>query len=62
MPPKRKHPWQDHYSDQFGLNVTSRNAATKKVDSAVCLFCQAFGREVTWREATVRKRKMTKSY
>lgn len=49
MPPKKKqkrsHPWNDHYAVLYGLKVTSRDEKSGNVESAVCRFCQSFGRE-----------------
>ena len=62
MPTKHKHPWNDQYTDQYGLKVTSRNENSKKVDGDVCCFCQSFGRVVLLTEANLRRWKNTKAH
>ena len=37
--------FQEKHCNEYGLQITSRDAASSKVTSVVCLFCTAFGRE-----------------
>ncbi len=62
MTPKRKYPWRDQYSQTWGLKVTSRDLKTRKMDAAICCFCQTFGRETVPSESELRKRKKTKAF
>eukprot|EP00171_Calliarthron_tuberculosum_P002291 IDg2291t1 len=55
-PKKRNFPWQDKYSDVYGLRITNRDEQTSKVCSVVCRFCESFGREPEEEEASSRKR------
>ncbi|OAE21646.1 hypothetical protein AXG93_2619s1140 [Marchantia polymorpha subsp. ruderalis] len=59
MPRKRHYHWKQSYADEFGLKVASINEQSRRVDSAICRFCQTFGREV---DAVVRKRAKTKAF
>lgn len=45
MAPKRATPFRTEHALQFGVKVVERDAATKEVVSASCLFCIHFGRE-----------------
>lgn len=45
MAPKRSTPFNTAHALQFGVKICERNAATKAVVSASCLFCVHFGRE-----------------
>ncbi|CAK9862784.1 unnamed protein product [Sphagnum jensenii] len=45
MVPKRATPFRIEHALQFGVKVVERDAATKEVVSASCLFCIHFGRE-----------------
>lgn len=46
MPPKQAYPWKQSYIDEFELKVASINEHSRRVDTAICQFCQTFGREV----------------
>jgi hypothetical protein len=43
--PRRSFPYNEKFSLEFGLRVSGRNDRTGVVDSAVCRFCECFGRE-----------------
>ncbi len=62
MTPKRKYPWRDQYLRTWGLKVTSRDLKTRKVDAAICCFCQTFGRETAPSESELLKCKKTKAF
>ncbi|KAH6577853.1 hypothetical protein BASA60_003858 [Batrachochytrium salamandrivorans] len=37
--------FQETHCNEYGLKITSRDAASSKVTSVVCLFCTVFGRD-----------------
>lgn len=56
--PKRKYPWQEKYEVQFGLRPVEHGPGSV-VESADCMFCRCFGREVD--ASRERKRQKTKA-
>jgi hypothetical protein len=65
---KRSHPRHDSNAEKYGLRVTPRDPKMGLVGSAICRFCESFGREEVDRSAdtatataTKRKRERTQN-
>jgi hypothetical protein len=59
-------PYNEKLTIEFGLRVTGRNDKTGVVESAVCRFCECWGREFTDsvgdEDGSTRRRKVTTNY